>query len=536
MNMTGTGGEQRPAFTTAEECRAWLANTPLTHPVQALAQMLRQLNLLNRLVLDAGERLSILELLRKPLLLVQKEGARRFVGKPLPLVPPEQAAFDAGQAVWQGCLAGYVRCIEAALAGNALAKAQLALLLQRALTTLAAAQLDICRAGFQPTPEHWRALHELYATAEQAGVAETAVGDVLRHGKAPSSPRAIYAEALLLHVASPHELPLRHLVWVARWARRWAAKVVVTATPPANEETAAALCVDLSSSEPVGYQDAGGPTARWLDTANLRQSLKRRLTLLDQGGQPADAQLGEDCAQPACGQVLKQIYQRWCRGGLVRRQQRHTADGRCEIICGVGAIHYYLSGRKPFRQPSHADDDALRREREEIATFGRVARSVPEGFSQQQGYQIEEWQVVDESAAGIHVARSPGQTGSRVAQGQLVAIRPPEARHFVLGTLRWAMVTVDAWLHTGILMMPGRAEPITVRATDPAATKEPYRAAFLLPAVESLATPASIIIPPGYFRVGRILEVSGGSVPRVRLLQLGDRGVDSDRATYEPAA
>jgi len=533
MTTTGIGGEQRPAFASAEECRTWLADTPLTNPVQALAHLLRQLNLLNRLDLDAAERLSILELLRKPVLLVQKEGARRFVGKPLPLVPPEQAAFDAAQAVWQGLLAGYARCIEAALAGDVRLKAQLGLLVQRALGTLAGAQLDIYRAGFQPTPEHWRALHELYATAEQAGAAETAVEDALRHGKVPSSPREIYAEVLLLHAASPHELPLRHLAWVARWARRWSTKIVITTNPP-EKETATPLCADLASSEPAGYQPVAGPTARWLDTSNLRQSLKKRLTLLDQGRQPADLQLGDDCTQPDCGQVLKQVYQRWCRGG-VRRQERQVAVGRGEVICGVSAIHYYLSGRKPFRQPSHVDDEALRREREQIATFGRVARTAPEGFSEQQGYQIEEWRVVDESSTGIHVVRTPGRSGSRVAQGQLVAIRPPETQHFVLGYLRWAMVTVDACLCAGIRMIPGRAEPVGIRATDPAGTREPYRAAFLLPAIESLGTPPSIILPPGYFRVGRILDVSGGPVPRIKLLQLGDRGVDFERAAYEPA-
>jgi hypothetical protein len=528
-------GEQRLAVQDAEACRAWLAGVPLTNPVQALAQLLRQLNLLNRADIDPGERLAILELLRKPLMQVQEEGARRFIGKPLPLVPPEQAAFDAAQAVWHALLGGYVRCIESALAGNEALRDRLALLVQRGLATLAAAQFDIYRACFQPTPDHWRTLHQLFATAERAGLAAAAVADPVRQGKTPSSPLAVYAEILLLHAASPHELPARHLAWASRWARRWSAKIdILTAGPEPGK--ASPLCVDLASREPAGYVAATGDGARWLDTSSLRQSLKKRLTQLEKGVKPAELQLGDDCTQPACGQLLAQVYQRWCRGGTTRRHERQTVDGRCDLISGSDAIHYYLSGRKPFRQPGHADDEALRREREELATFGHIA-DARQGtdFSQQHGYQIEEWRIIDESPAGLQVSRAAGQSGGRIGQGQLVATRPDAGQYFVLGGVRWTMVTGDGRLLAGVRMMPGRPEPVAVRGIDAATVKEPYRPAFLLPAVEALNSPATIIIPPGHFRAGRTFEISGGPHRKIVLTQLVDRGVEFDRATYQPA-
>jgi cyclic-di-GMP-binding protein len=534
-NVPSMNGEQHPAFVTAEECRAWLDQTPLTNPVQALAHLLRQLNLLNRHPLDGGERLAILETLRKPLFLVQEEGARRFVGKPLPLAPPEQAAFDAALAVWLGLLSGYLRCLEMVQGGGSQAPAdQLALLVERALGAIAAAQFNSYRAGFQQGADNWRALHDLYTVAEQAGVAGTPVDDHVRQGKTPSSAQAVYAEALLLHAAGPHELPLRHLLWVARWARRWSAKVVVSSSPPADEKTVP-LCVDLASSEPAGYRPAEGATARWLDTTGVRQSLKRRLLGLDQGHSPIELQLGDDCWQPACGQVLKHAYQRWCKGGSARRHERQTVNGRCEIVCGVEAIHYHLSDRLPFRQPSFADDDALRRERDELATFGRVARPRIESYGQQPEFQIEEWEIIDESATGVHATRTLGQAGSRIAQGQLIAIRPKDAQYLLLGSVRWSMVAAGESLHAGILMIPGRPEPVAAFAADVTGIREAYRRAFLLPAIPALGSVASIVLPPGFFRSGRSVDVTGGPLPRVRLVQLMDRGVDFDRASYEPA-
>jgi hypothetical protein len=540
MSMAAPGMDQQPAFLNAEACRAWLTALPLGNPVQAQAQLLRQVNLLNRQDIAVGERLAILELLRKPLLLVQEEATRRFVGKPLPLVPPEQAAFDAAQALWQGQLAGYSRCLEARLTGEAAGKPQLALLIQRALGTLAAAQFDIYRAGFQPAPAHWQTLHELYQIAEEAGVASWEVEDRLRHGKHPTTSMALYVEVLLLHAASPHELPIRHLLWVARWARRWAAKVTVVTVPTDQENPAMALWVDLASAEPAGYQAKGGATARCLDTGGVRLSLKKRLALLDKGSPPADIQLGEDCVQPACGQVLKKIYRRWCKGGVARGQARQAVTGCCEMIGGIDAIHYYLSGRKRFRPPGFANDDALRRERDELATFGRIATRQPDGFSDQHGFRTEEWQVVeewqtaDESTTGIRVTHSVSPIGNRLGQGQLVALRPAGAQSLLLGCLRWIMVTIDARLHAGILVIPGQPEPVATRVVDATGVKEAYRPGFLLPAVAALGSAASVVIPPGHFRSGRVVEiVAAKQQQRLRLGQLVDRGPDFDRATYE---
>jgi len=532
--------EQRPAFVTAEQCRAWMAATPLGNAVQALAHILRQLNLLNRHDFDPHERLAILEVLRKPLLLAQTEGAKRFTGKALPLVPPEQAAFDSAQAVWQALLTGYGRCIQAELAAAPTGSPRLTVLIQRALATLAAVQFDIYRAGFEPTPQHWRALHELYGAAEKTGVARGEVEDTARQGKALSSPHDVYAEVLLLHAASPHELSARHLVWAARWARRWARKVGILSKPPVLDGESVPLYVDLAARAPASYQPATGPGARWLETGSVRKSIKKRLSLLDKGASPAELQLGEDCTQPACSQVLKHVYQRWCRGGSTRRHERRAADGVCRLVAGMEAIYFHASGNQVFRQPGYANDEALRRERDEMATFGRVGPHSLAGVGQQTGYQteewnvVEEWQMADESATGLHATHALGDAPARVNQRQLVGVQPPQAQNMLIGSLRWGMVTGDARLHVGIQILPGRPECVAARPADESGVREPYRPAFLLPAVAAVAATASIVTPPGVFRAGRVLElIVGQKVQEVRLLQLIDQGMDFDRASYE---
>lgn len=534
-----TGNELKPAFTTATGCSDWLATTPLGDAIQAQAHFLRQLNQLNRTTIAPEERLAIVELLREPVSLAQGEAARRFAGKPLPLVPPEQAAFGAAQAVWQGMLANYRHCLDAALADSAAMKERLPLLIQRAVATLTEIQFDIYRAGFQPAPEHWRALHHLYAIAERSGIGERQVKDTLRHGRNASSPRVAYIEAMLLHTANPHELPLRQLGWVARWARRWSAKVSVLATAPAPGSPVTALCIDLASNQPAGYRTLAGASARWLDTTEVRPSLKKRLALLESGTSPAELQLGDDCAQPACSEVLKMVYRRWCKGGMARRHERRPATGKCQAIVGIDAIHYYVSGQRPFRQPGAVDDHALRQERDELATFGRVTARRVSGFSQQQGFHVddwqvvEEWQTIDESTSGLQLAYPVARAGIRISQGQLMALRPADAANMLLGCVRWTMVTGDSHLHAGIQIIAGHPEPVAVRVIDDAA-REPFRPGFLLPELPAAGLAGGIVVPPYSFRPGRTVEIAGPrGLYRVRLLRLIDRGHDFDRASFE---
>ena len=521
----------RPLFLTVAECSAWLQTLPTAEPQQAQAQCLRQFNLLIPQDIDAQERLAILETARPTVAHLQLEAARRFAHRPLPLSPGEQSAFDATRNLWQATLSGYLLCLESAAVDPAIP-------IERALATLADMQLDAYRAGIMPGAEHWRQCHALYASAERSGFADREVmgSRTARHA---TSVRAAYVELLLLQAASPFELPARQLLWAARWARRWAAKVTVSASRPAPGGPIYPLCVDLGLAAPAGYQNAEGPRARWLDTTALRVSLKKRIHMLEQGASPASLQLGEDCQQPACGLLLRQLYQRWCKGGAVREQERRRVEGRCEVVGGIEAVHYYLSGRKPFRQPGHASDDTLRRERDEIATFGRIAVLHEDNFTREQGFQIDEWQVVeewhlrDESAAGIHVTHDPAAVGTRLGTGQLLGVRLLDAQAMQLGILRWTNMGADSQIHGGILVIPGRPEPIAVHSTDLAASNEPFRQGFAVPAVPALSCPASLVLPLGWYKPGRILEVVSGGHSRVRLLQLVHRGTDFDQASYE---
>lgn len=528
-----------PLFTDLEQCRNWQKTLPVMNPLQTQGQLLEQLELLNGHALAGDVRLALLEALRETIHFVQDESAKKFSGRPLPLTPPEQAILNAVRGLWEALLTGYLRCLESCLAGDGSLKLHAAMLCQRALAALTDDYIDLMRAGCQPGNDLWRQAHALYTSAEALGVTQAGVPDGQRAND-PMTPAAAYVELMLLAAASLHELPPRQQTWVIRWARLWADKVSILATTPPLQTPALPLCVDLEGSAPAGFRLQEGPGARWLETTELRKSLKRRLTLLAKGDPadtPARLGLGDDCTQPACGEVLRRIYPRWVKGGVLRRHERHPMSGSCRFAAGIDAIHYYLSGHQPFKPPGSTSTDELRRQREELATFGRIATRFEENYSRNHDFQLESWSVIedwglfDQSADGLRLVRPLSQDGGRLAIGQLVTMLPAGSSGFLLGVVRWTQVADDK-LAAGIQLMAGKPLPVALRRTGVMAAQDQYQPGVLLMVPEMPKQAFEVILPPGSFKPDRIMEAWTEIVTyRVKLKELIERGADYERAS-----
>ena len=537
FKLPATGNERSPAFLDAAECANWLLRVPLANVSLAQPILLRQLNLLHRHDMPPGERFTILEALRRPVIDVQADAAKIFAGRPLPLATPEQAALERTLEVWDMLAQGYLRCFAALCEANGDRPPTLsAMLAQRTLSVFADWQVDLCRGEELPNAAYWKKLHQVFAVAENLGIAETAVSDPLRHGSTQTSPLAAYAECNLLSAASPYELPARHIAWVARWARRWGAKLDLLKAPPEDiRNRAVPLWVDLDSECPPSHTPQAAGNGRWLETTGLRTSLQARIALLEQGRAPADLQLGDDVTQPAAGQLLQRVLQRWCAGGAPRREERHAATGACRVVAGFAAVHFHLSGRQPFRAPSR-DDATLRREREEFETFGERRHSIAANATQddlhiENWLVMDDWRVVNESATGLCLAR-PLREGVRIGAGMLIAAKVGSSQRFALACVRWALHGTNDMLLAGIQIFPGEARPVAIRVIDPGEKTGAWCEGLLLPEIPALRVPASLMVPAGSFRLERRVEIMLDHQPQVvKLFRVLDRGIDFERCS-----
>jgi hypothetical protein len=529
--------DQPPAFTSAAACQKWLTEIPFTNARQAQAQLLRQINLLNRFTLPAEERLNILELLRAPTYFVHGECSKRFISRPLPLAPPEQAALETCQVLWQALETGYLHClrtfIDNKLADEA-SRRNVAIAATRALTSLLSMYLDDCQAGMLPARLFWRRLHRIYRGIEKIQLAQVSVEDPLRRQSA-TSPVAAYVEVILMASANPLELRPRQLSHVAYWAQRWSSKVPVLPAPPIDLRTPP-LCVDLVGDEEAVFKHApsSGDGLRWLDLADLRKTIKQRLAALAQGESPESLNLGKDCTQPGCEILLKQIYQDWCRGG--RDTSIQGGNGACQLVNGIEAIHYFLSG-EVFHEPK-SSAYLSQREHNDIATLGHIGiRSSPEDDELARSYTIEDWHEINENVSDILLQRQLNQPGGRLTKGQLVAVRTSSNDSLQIGKVYWAAINANRdTLLAGIHPMPGPPVVATLHTPGMGTIKAQYCRGFSLPAIEGLKEPASVLTPAGWFQPNHIIEVKTDDTMKIRLTRVIDRGVDFERCTYEVCA
>ena len=518
-------GTVSPAFATAEECKRWLGDQTLTNPAFMQRQLTEQIDLLNRQVVIVAERFGMLESMRDQIAFVQEEVSKRYAAKPLPYLKQEAEAFTETMALWQALTVAYLRCLADA-AAEAAKPEILTKLTTRALVTQHATQFDRVRGFAQPDATFWSRQHQLLDFAERNNIATTATTDSAIYGEQTITPLSVYVEAMLLHAASAHEFSSRPLSWVVRWARRWSGKLVLRKDPPADLQ-AVPINVDLASAAPPSPFPIKSEALRFLDTAELSKSIKSRLIALANGKPPADLQLGDDCPQPACEQMLQRLYQRWCKGGMQRPTNRQAANGKVTLATEMETIWFHVSGN-PFKQPQVSTDD-LRRQREEIATFGRISDRHDTQIMNLAKQRVDnDWQIVNEAPGGLRLLRTTmNENSTRVGVGQLIALKKPGANVFALGSVRWLMLDEQGALHAGVNLLSGVVKAISIRTAGINAAKDPWRPAF---ALVQQGSATQLIVPSSVFRADRVIDVQAGDIKQYKLAALVERGDDFELA------
>jgi cyclic-di-GMP-binding protein len=535
MKLPELAESASPEFTDAETCKRWLGHVPLANVGAAQREIATQLAEFNRFPTASTQRLAVLEALREAVSFVQIEQARRFSNRALPMSEAESAAFTATIGLWDEMRAGYERCLDAALNRDAGMRAQAALICQRLLAYVGLRMFHHYRAYRQVPPGDWQSLHGTYAAAEKLDVAEDTVKDFLNRDAQDSSPRIAYVRAVLMGMCSPNELGQRQLTFVAYLLERWASKLEVVARAVDEGEGVPPLVADLESDAcPERGAAEGAREPRYLDARKLAKSLRNRVALLRKGESPAKLALGEDCVQPACEQLLVQLYRQWCAAKTQRIPERRAGGPAAELCSELPAISHYISGRV-FRTPGEQPSELTQRQREEIATFGRVSTRTEEDYSGDHGYAIEKWQMVDQSAQGLRLVRPAAQGGKRLAHGQLVGVRPADGKQFMLAQVRWLMAMGSGDLHVGVKLIPGMPTALAVRPTGLNAQQESWTPALALSASPALNSPASLVLVSGLYKPKRVIEIHAEASSRVRLTEVLERGADFERVAYEPA-
>jgi len=528
-----------PEFRDATACAEWLQTLPLINVGPSHGRLLGEIEELNCFELAVSERLKILELLREPVLFVQAEQAKKFSNRAVPLARPEREILMNVVALWSAFGCGYQHCLQSLggmSAGLIASGGELALACQRALWCASQQIAERFRCYQDISGEDWALLHRLYAFAEERKLPDQQVEHPVHQDQWKTTCMETYVQPLLLHAANPSEHTSRQLGLAARWLDRWGNNARVRRTAPASENGAThPLAVNLAGrSGPQRVQAGDGAASapdaqRYLDVEELSKSIRSRLALLKKGDAPASLSLGDDVPPQLAEHLLTQLHRQWCEDKPERSPPRKSASGTAELATGMGAMHFYITGL-PFRQPGEARE-LTKAQREEIATFGRISTHADDAYAVQNGLALEQWHIRDESLAGLRLERKSG--AGRFVHTQLMAVRPDDARHFLLGTTRWLVVDENYGLKVGMRALPGIPQGIAIRATGLNAMADKYVPALMVSAVPALRTPESLVLPVGWFRPKRVIEVYTDKSRQMQLNAVLERGADFERVAYE---
>jgi len=538
LSLEPTDDHAHPAFRDVASCRKWLGQLQLTNLNLAQASLRNEIEELNRLAMSGSTRLQILEALREPVALMQDDFAKKLVGKMLPLADEEFALLIALVNLWQAMLHGYLRCLKMASAGDSSVAKPLPLLHQRCLFYARCRLTAFTAAGYAPDPRSWQQLHALYAAIEASPLRQEAVCDPYFHDSFPVTCQTLYLATLLLHHARLLGLPRSQLHLAEHWLLHWPDTLTLVASSSLSKGDAPPLVVDLHGQQ--GLRSLAhaqrSDSLRFLPLVPLSKHIRVQTILLKQGQSPRQLGLGDALTTQDCIALLDTLHACWC--------EAHN-DSLADVPRQTESVHlcagleksYGQIAQKPFK-PIKDVSKAVRDAQQQIATFGRVLDQTGQHKLEELGFVPEEWQVESNGLIYGRLLRLH-HSGARLAPRQIVTVFVPEGDDgYKAGRVRQLEVTQDGLLYLVVHYLPGKPQAVIAQA---GATEQPLlqsgsTPALLLPALDDLHIPVSLILPRGWFLPGREIELTAPDRSK-RKIALGisvESGSDYERVSFKP--
>ena len=511
-----------------------LARLPIANAPQAEADLDRFFSSMLEAPPPADVYLKLLEQARVPLCFVGEELAKRYINKPLPLATAEEDLFQRMVSTWRKAARAHRHCIQLDTSANDSERSlHTAQHLHRCIHYAGMVITEHHRARRELPPEVWIELHTDYAKAEALGVAALAVADPNAQTADSASCAAAFASLLLCELAGPYSLSVRDQNLVRRWANSWSS--IVSIHLIGHGESPPDFAIDLKKDAGLHPTPKSSPIEhlRRLNTLLLTKQLAKIRQQLNQKIPPIQIGLGEDCTSGQCNRLLELLSRLWSQAKAPRKFDRHATSGTARLCTEFDAMHYFISG-KEFVQPENVQAYS-RQEFDRLFAFRHMVDPTQQlQVSQKKiSFTVDYWEVVNQSANGFRLHRSVA--GRKMTHGQLLSICPHDGEKFFLAHTTWLMQEQNGGLIAGVAALPGIPLAIAIRpVAEEKSNWEKCSPAFMLPTLRAVGSMQSLIIPKGWYRPGRILEIHAESKFCAQLKHVIDDGPDFEWVDFLP--
>lgn len=566
--------------TQPRKVRRWLKQLPLTNSGETTRQFFNGLKTTNRQNIPVKHRFEIMEAMRPTATTIVDNLRRHLIARSLPLPSKSAKVIALRQTLLAEMAIGYKIVIQQVANGEAkLDKKHTAMCIHRALRYLGQRLLQTYQIYGSTPPGVWRDIYQLYLYAEQYALLGRPIKDSDYSAIEKSTVHEAFTQIILLSLAKPATLRQGEAARLSVFFETTSAYADISDSP-AQDSTGNTHYMNTNLDAPPQYvvhrDIAISSSNRYLNVSGLIEQLNTKIdddiTEPKEGTASTPSTLTVDFAH----RLLKSLAT-----NPKRRFKRLERQETVSVVIGIKDIHQairddleqvrteeqeiaspnelslmltpkakgfnnsgeYIIPPKLARQSdtSYAWDmvgkgnivtDNLLANRNDLSEKNDIPKSHQEGLIPS---SWQTWEIMNASTGGYRLLWKNAQN-SKAHVGELLALRETDGKeyHWRLGMIRWMQFHDDRDLEVGMKLLAPTAliatvEKNAVRRQD---SSEPIKA-LLLPRVNVISQPPSLIVPADSFNQGNQIHIKlPDRRSMIELTELGEHSASFRQFNY----
>lgn len=493
------------AETAPQKIIQFIEQLPMAKPLEASAQLLEEIEALNRQKIAPDTRINALEAYRNGIIQLGKLLAAHYSNVTLPLPEDAKNHAIASESLWRELAYGYKLAVidQKNKLLNIGGNDTTAFAIQRAMDALSQQASVYYHTYFTTLNTIWSDMHQLYLHAAK----EKLEAVPIRKNKDPAatSINLTYKQALLMSLADPQHLAPEDINLVAQYISRHG-RLALLHDLAAFENPAGIFLVSLQSDQPpIPYAKNTKKTDPGKDilfvTIELARQVHQDIQLLHSGEIPPRTNLPKHVSQAQYLNLLLHLFHHW---GIAptRTFPRTKKIDAMQMGVGLEAACHLVGSRS---------------ESAAINSSGELKAS--------------RWQVLNTSAGGIAL-RNAGDAHADIQVGKLLCLKSHQDNDWSIGVVRRAIHNTHHQIEIGAQLISPSAIWAAVRMEG----KEEFCPVLLLPEISALRQPCSIVANRGIYLHGREIELKVGvTISKVMMTKLVDQTDHFDRFNFTHA-
>ncbi|WP_111642577.1 hypothetical protein [Marinimicrobium alkaliphilum] len=515
-----------------EDVKVWVQELPLIKISHASGLLYKALPEVARVKATPAQRLRLAELLRPAVQHCVQGLSRNFLNKPLMLSEAALKTATVAQALQKHLTNTYLTVVRDTCESDAsvteAVQALQAHAIHRGLTGLGLLLLRGMQLYTPTLSQVWREIHTLYQLAEALDVHRNPVDDPLPDHDQLTTVEAVYTRLLLLAAARPNQLRQDEVRQVYQSLNQLAPLGRLAPYTPGAGDNLFAVMLD-SNYAPIYRshlpREVNGDV-RELRTKELSAAL--RLEGPPKAGSSRN-RYGLNAA------LYEHLLSSWSVQSQ-RKFERRTAQSELDLVVGLSALHYHVSGVQSFAR-FLGDEDHIDQDASSIPLFRQrtvaLRETTHEGDPWENAFDVGGTRLVGKPGAGASIEDSvrahKGEESNPAAQvhrvsvvdtsrggfclewqsavpsqlraGEVLGIREPGQETWRIASVRWVQQARGV-TQTGIQVLADYAKPLAAAIVNKTGEQSEYLRALWLPERPALDTPQTLLVNALSFREG----------------------------------